>query len=300
MAYTLLDLAKRNLKDAEFGLLEEAAQLHPELSMGAARTIRGTGYDTYIRTAYGATAFRNANEGTAQVEDTYENRRYETYILNPPWSVDVAVADRSEDGAAALLADKAAGTLESAMQHLASQFYYGVSTDAKGFPGIKAVVNSSMTIDRTGTGAATTEIWAVKFGRQDVQWIYGVDGMLSMSDIETVTKEDDDGNEYQAYQQWLKAYPGLQVGSTYSVGVIKNITTAAKPTSTYIGQLITAFRNKRLVDPDVLLMTPTCLEWYREGLTATTTTGQEAPYPTSIFGVPVVLSHGISEAITAY
>ena len=90
---TLLDIAKRNLRDEITGIIEESFKLHPEVLAGQARTIKGTSYHTLVRTALGAVAFRNANEGSSRTDHTYENRLVETFIMDPIWFVDKAVAD---------------------------------------------------------------------------------------------------------------------------------------------------------------------------------------------------------------
>ena len=133
---TLLDIAKANGSDAAVGLIEEVQTYAPEVMLGAARTIKGLSYKTLIRTALPTTAFRNANEGVAASKSTWENRVIECFTLNPRWECDKAVADRYEDGAQAFIALEADGIMRAAMLTLGSQFYYGVSNDAKGFPGV--------------------------------------------------------------------------------------------------------------------------------------------------------------------
>ena len=82
---TLLDIAKANGSDGVVGLIDEATKAHPELTLVAARTIKGLNYKTLVRTANPTVGFRNANEGTAATKGTYENRLVETYNLNPRW-----------------------------------------------------------------------------------------------------------------------------------------------------------------------------------------------------------------------
>src|SRR5688500_291136 len=125
---TLLDIAIHNGSDQVAGLIEESIQVHPELEMGAARTIKGTQYKTLVRTALPTVNFRNANEGTAGTKSTYENRLVETFIMEPRFESDKAVADAYEDGAEAYIAMEAAAQLEAAMRTLGKQFYYGTGT----------------------------------------------------------------------------------------------------------------------------------------------------------------------------
>ena len=302
MATTLLDIAKRNLAasgadDGVVKMIDEAAKLHPEVMMGAARTVIGLGYDTLVRTALGSVAFRNANEGTARTEDTYVNRRYETYIMNPIWWVDKAVADRSEDGWQALLADMASGKMEAASQAMGSQFYYGVDNDAKGYPGLQAQVNSGQVVNLSGSGSTETTIYAVKWGPRYLRWILGADGKFEASDPELVTKQDGDGKDLKAYQAGLTFYPGLALENAYAVGAIKNIDSSHKCDDADVADLLEKMEENGIV-PDVLYMHPIAKSYIQIARTATTATGTPAPIPTESHGIPIMSTLSIKKTET--
>jgi hypothetical protein len=308
---TLLDIAIRNGSDAVVGLIDETTKAHPEISgmtavpgtgmyqipgVGASRTISGINYKTLIRTGIMASPFRDANEGTAVVKSTWENRLVETFILNPQFEADKAVADRSEDGWEAYLADEAMGIMEAAMQALAKQFYYGrVHANAKAFPGLLQMHDATnMVVDATGTtDDVATSVWAVKFGPRDVSWVYGNNGSLDMSDVTVERILDGSSNPYSAYRQELLAYPGLQVGSIRSVGRIKKLTTDANKglTDDLIAQLLAKFEVGLV--PDVLFMNRRSLQQLRSARTATNVTGAPAPFPTEAFGVPIAVTDAI-------
>src|SRR5690606_36023576 len=130
---TLLDIAKRRGNDALVGLIEEVIVAAPEVSgmtavpgqgwvqipnVGAARTIKGRLYQTLVRTALTEVGFRNANEGTTAVKSEYENRLVETFVLNPRWECDKAVADNAEDGPEAYIADEAIAIVKASIKTL--------------------------------------------------------------------------------------------------------------------------------------------------------------------------------------
>ncbi len=105
---TLLDMAKRNGRDRAVPLIQETSRLIPEISgtteegtklpgVGSVRTIKGINYSTLVRVTNPTVAFRDANEGVNSSVSQYINRLVETFILNPRWEADKAVADRSED-----------------------------------------------------------------------------------------------------------------------------------------------------------------------------------------------------------
>src|SRR4051812_19119504 len=136
----LLDIAKANGSDAVAGLIDETVKAHPELTLGAARTISGLNYKTLVRTSlFSGSTFRSANEGATVGKATYENRLVETFILNPRWESDKAVADMYEGGTSAYIAMEAESMVEKSMVDLCAQFYYGTNAtfgNAKGFPGL--------------------------------------------------------------------------------------------------------------------------------------------------------------------
>lgn len=310
---TLLDIAKCTGVDAVVGLIEEATIDYPEITgvnpwtgqrvgnMGAARTLPGLSYKTQVRTALPTVGFRNANEGSTPSKSTYENRLVETYILNPQWEADKAVADRHPDGWQAYLAIEGVGMSAAAFATLALQFYYGANTngDAKGHPGLIDSVLSSMVVDATGTGSATSSVWAVKFGPRDVQWVFGNDGSLDLSDVEKVRLQDSALKPYTGYRQEILAYPGLQVGSVYSVGRIKNLSTASGKTldDDMVLDLLNKFpASKR---PDVLLMSRRSRKQLQQSRTAVNATGAPAPMPTEVEGVPIVATDSILDTEVA-
>ena len=302
---TLLDIAKANGSDAVAGLIDEAAKAHPELTMGGARTIAGINYKTLVRTAVPTgSSFRNANEGTAAVKSTYENRLVETFIFNPLWKCDKAVADRYEDGAAAYVALEASGMMEAAMQDLSQQFYYGRNVtfgNAKGFPGLLTAYDATnMVVDAGGTTDNTaSSVWAVKFSPKDAIWVWGNGGQLAMDDVRTELALDAGGtNEYTAYIQELLAYPGLQVGNVQCVARIKKITADATKmlTDILIANLLGKFPAGKV--PDVLLMTRRSLHQLQASRTATNPTGAPAPFPQEAFGVPIAVTDAISNIET--
>lgn len=175
---TLLDIAKMNGTDAVVGLIDETTKAHPELRLGASRTITGFGYETLVRTGiYTGSTFRDANEGATTGKSAYANRKVETFILEPRFEADKAIADRHEDGPAAYLATEGTGIMEKAMVDLSTQFYYGRNTvvggSAKGYPGlIDSYDAANNFVDAGGTTPnAGSSVWLVKFGPKDVQWV---------------------------------------------------------------------------------------------------------------------------------
>jgi len=302
---TLLDIATRNAADLTIELLDEAMKTNPEVRMGPSRTIKGRQYRTLVRTTHPTIAFRNANEGTAVSQSVYENRLFETFILNPQWEADKAVAQSSEDGWEAYLADEADAIMAASLYHLGKCFYYGTDAthgDAKAFPGLlQAYDATNMVVDAGGTTANTgSSVWAVRWGPRDVQWVWGQDGALDLSEVDEVRLVDGSSNPYTAYRQELLAYPGLQVRGVKSIARIKKLTADSGKglTDARIFSLFSKFPAG--VMPDVLFMTRRSQEQLRASRTATNPTGSPAPTPGDVEGVPIVVTEALSdvEALT--
>ncbi len=326
---TLLDMAVRNGRDRAVPLIEETSRQMPEISglddqgnkikgVGTVRTIDGINYETLVRTSNPTVGFRNANEPAKLGVSTYENRLVSTYIMNPRWQVDKAVADRSEDGPDAYIADEAIAIMEASMQWLGAQFYYGrgaaaggtgAGNDPKGFPGLIDAVAPQFTLSAGGTpgGGATGwkggspicgSVWYVKFGPTDVSWIYGKNGTLSIPDkrVETIYIPDPNTGvlgPVTGYVQELDAYPGLQVGSIRSIFRIPFIT--AETGHTLTDALMYTAESMMYRRPDVCFMHPTLLEMLRESRTTFNPLGLTATKPTETGGgIPIAVTRSLN------
>lgn len=300
---TLLDVVKLNGADGVFGLLDEASKAVPEVRIGSARTIKGLNYKTLVRTAVPTVGFRNANEGTAVGQATFEQRLVECFLMNPPFEVDKAVADAYEDGWQAYLALEASAIMEGAMQALGTAFFYGTNATfgkSKAFPGLlQAYDATNMVVDAGGTTATTgSSAWLVKFGPQHVQWVLGEGGKTTVSDVSEVRLVDGSSNPYMGYHQDLYMRPGLQVGSKYSVCRIKKLTEDSGKglTDALIYSALAKFPSG--VRPDVMFMSRRSLHQLRNSRTATNATGAPAPIPTEVEGIPIEITDSISDVET--
>lgn len=300
---TLLDIVRLNGSDAAVGLIEEASRAVPEVTLGAARTIKGLNYKTLVRTAVPTVGFRQANQGTAVAASTFEQRLVECYLLNPQFEVDQAVADAYEDGWQSYLALEAGGIMEGSMQALGKAFFYGPDATfgkSNAFPGLlQAYDSTNMVVDAAGTTATTgSSAWLVKFGPQHVQWILGQGGSVNLSDVTKVRLTDGSSNPYTAYRQELYLRPGLQVGSLYSVCRIKKLTEDSGKglTDDLIYSALSKFPSG--IRPDVIYLSRRSLYQLRDSRTATNATGAPAPIPTEVAGIPLADTDSISNVET--
>lgn len=293
--FTLLDIAKAAGVEE---MIDETTKAHPELRLISARTIKGLNYKTLVRTGLPTIAFRNANEGTAASKSTHENRLVETFIMTPRWSADKAIADRHEDGPAALMSVEAAGQIEAAMQTVCKQFYYGTTSgvgDAKGHPGLVQMYDATNNVvDAGGTTANTgSSVWLIKHGPLDVQWVWGNNGELAPGDVDIRDVLDAGGNPYEAYVQTMNAYPGLALHSLRSAVRIKKLTEDSGKglTDDLLADAMALFEVG--IKPDLILMTRRSLKQLKKSRTATNPTGAPAPTPTDYEGTPIFATDAI-------
>jgi hypothetical protein len=307
-----LDIAKMNGSDVTVGLIDETIRAHPEMEQVPARTIIGLSYKTLVRTALPTVGFRKANTGATPGKSTYENRTVDTFIVTPRWTADRAIADAHEDGAEALLAIEGKGQMEAAMITMGSQFYYGAANDALGHPGLVNMYDSAnLTVDATGsTSNGTTSVWAVKFGPQYCQWVFGNNGNLKPSEIMIQQLNDPSGNQYTGYVQEVNIRPGLQLGSLLGVGRIKNISAQSGKTlnDTLLASLMGLF--KVGIRPDAIFMSRQSRTQLQQSRSVTLfgnsnqkVSGKEAtiaPTPTEYEGIPIYPTDSIlnTEAVS--
>jgi hypothetical protein len=308
---TLIDIAKKNGSDAVVGLIDETIKAHPELLLGEARTIKGLNYRTLVRVSgFNGSTFRGANEGATVGKATYENRLVDTFILNPRWECDKAVADGSEDGAESFITQEAEAMTEKSLVDLSGAFYYGTNTTygghAKAFPGLLDAVHTDNVVDAGGTTVDTgSSVWLIKFGPKHVQWVWGQGGELAMPDVRIETIYDANDLPLDGYVQSLLGRPGLQVGSVRSLVRIKKLTADSGKglTDSVIADALAKFEVG--VVPDLILMSRrsrTQLQKSRSvtifsgpGGKADSKTENVAPLPTEAHGIRIEVTDSLKD-----
>lgn len=307
MALTLLDIARLNGATDVVGLIEENLTVAPEWERFPARTIRGTSYPIVLRTGYPSVGFRAANEGVALSNSTYERKIAECYIIDAQMRIDKAVADADERGAPRVLALEASGATRQAMLEVGNQVYYGLSTDAKGFPGLTEIhtaLGNGIVLDAGGTTAGTgSSVWGLKFGEEGVMFVAGNSGDLRMGEWVTQQVTGSVASTYfTAYTNGMTGWIGMQIGSKYSIGRLKDATADS-------GKGVTDARLAELLSlypvgykPDVWAMNRRSAFQLQSSRSTTvsaigskTAGGQEvfAPMPTESNGIPILITDSI-------
>lgn len=310
---TMQDIAIATGNDALIPLIDETSKAHPEFSKIMNKPMKGRRYKTRVRTSLGRVtgSFRDANEGTAAIKHVYENREVETYIVNPNFSADVAVANSHEDGAAAYIATEREGIVEGEFQGLATQIYYGPSNggNAKGSPGfIDQYDATNMVVDAGGTTASTgSSAWLVRTGLPDVMIRWGENGQMDLTQPQIVQQVDpsDSTKTYPAYWSYMMAFFGLQVGARDALCRIKKLTADSGKgmTDALLAQALAKFPVGK--PPNVIFMSrrsrmqlqisrTTVLNGGGSG-NPTGAQGTVAPVPTEHAGIPIEVTDAITD-----
>ena len=297
---TLLDIKKLN-DGVGFDLVEENVLLCPELRIFPAEVISGAEMKLTVRTDLPTVGFRNLNEGMERSKSKYESRVFSCADISGQIAIDLGIYRRSLDPLRLQQAE-ASGFMEAAFRHVAKQFWYGTTNDAKGFPGIIAqmLADTAHEVDATGSSVKSS-VYFVRIARETCQFLFGNGTTIDLQpEWKEETVNDASGNPFQAMTNWLNGAVGARLANKNSVVRIKNIGTATGKTLTdaLMFQAYEKFTTALGAEPTHIFLTPRSREQLRASRTATTTNGQPAPLPTDWNGIPLVASSAISNAET--
>lgn len=242
MPLTLLDVAKRSGSDAVVGLIEEVLTVAPEFRTIPTRPIKGTSYRATFRTGLPGSGFRLPNEGVDPGSSKYEQRIVPCFFLDSQLQVDESITKADPADTGNILAQEAAGSVQNSFITIGKQVYDGISADAKGFGGFFANVDSSMVVDAGGTGAAVHTAWAIYEDQTNgVHFPLGNMGELALSPWARQQVRDANSKAFMAWVANFCGWLGLNLSTKYSIGCVKNITSAKPITDALGNQLVAKF-----------------------------------------------------------
>jgi hypothetical protein len=273
------------------------------------RQITGTNFYTVKRTGFPSVAFRSANQGVTPSKSTFARQLVECFILSSRVEVDKAVLQAQTSDEASLEILEANGVMKQAMVEIAQQIWYGVTTDAKGFPGVKAstAFGGATTLNSGGSNATVqSSLYAVRFGVQDVTLIAGKGVAFELSGFRDETIYDANSAALPGRVADLSGWVGLQIGNVNCVGRICNLgddgETGDKLTDTKISQLLqlfpvgyqpSAFFTNRRSVAQLQQSRTIVINSGPGGAKAGANLENIAPIPTSSFDIPLYTSDAI-------
>jgi len=281
-------------------IISDVVDQAPLVAMMAARTAAKNTLTYSKRTANPTTAFRAENDGLEYTDSTTVAVTATLKILDASFAVDVAVADAREDGWAAEVFDEGQSHLRQAFAEVEQQIFYGTGTggQASGFAGFNEQTNlddiaDAQTVNAAGTTATTaSSVYAVRFGPQDVELIWGQRGQLMMGDMSVVPIPGATGT-FPGYYTPITGLVGLKIGALASVVRIVNVTADATKTLTD-ALLSSAIFTMDGGSPDAFVMGRRSHQQLQASRTATNPTGAPAPFPSEAFGIPIIVSPQIN------
>ncbi len=294
----LLDVAKFNADDKVVDLIEENLTFAPEARLLPAKTIKGTSYNTLIRTAYPQPTFRAINEGTETKKSTYQNKRVEAFFLDGQLEMDEAAVMADDAGEQHSLSLEASGMMMGSLTKLGTQLWYGISGggDALGFPGAVEIVHSDLVSDGGGTTATTgSSIYGLKLGSQYVQFVFGLGQVFSLGEWRKQTMI----RSSKSLTCWLNSLSGY-------VGVHITADSGKTATDAMIGTWLSKYPVG--LKPDVLFMSRRTAMQLQTARSATSITNSSpkannggdvwAPEPVSSNGIPIVVTDSLLDTET--
>lgn len=293
---TLLDLKKIEAGIGYNLIAEAITARRPELSVIPADTLIGTSMELTVLAGLPTVAFRNLNEGVAKSKPRFETRTFQCAILDQQVQVDKRLADLAKDRGR-FLENQTMPVIEAALNHVSSQFYYGVTIDAKGFIGLIAQANSAATHVHDATGAsAKSSVWFLSLGREKLEWLWGNNETVTLDgEWKEETLYDANGNGFPGLSNWVKGRPGLRLANKNAAVRIKNLSTGAGKTLTDAMMFAALRLTMDLgVDPTVIVMNGRSADQLRASRTATNVTGAPAPLPRDFEGIPIHISTSIT------
>lgn len=315
----LLDLAKLNQHDKVVGLLEEVADLAPEVFAIPARTVRGTSYKISGRHTNPGVGFRQANDGWTPGKSSYFSRLVECKIFGGVINADKAVALADEDGPEMFRSREALGVANQAVLELGQQTIYGTATDANGFPGLKELHAqlsderdqlglAKIEVDATGSTAATgSSVYMINTGPQGVQYVFGGGNAFQMGEW-TEQQVTVNSKQLPCFVNDLTAWAGLQAASIHSVGRLFDLTADSNKTLT--DALLNTLWGKFPVGrkPNLILMSRRSNTQLQTSRTVVINSNGASragnnievvpPPPTDFMGIPIVTTDSILDTET--
>lgn len=234
---TLYTLAQRNESDAFTGLIEDVTTYSPEFYEIPAVARAGTTYRTLSRTALPTAQWRQANQALTGSSSQYAQRVHEMFFLDVPIIIDEMVYKGDDGVTGDLLYQEAQGGLQSAINLISSQTYYGQAGDgSNGFVGLRAQLlptGSGITAVTASAANNTTTAYGLWLNPQGVSYQVGKYGEIAFPSFKEqliTTGNLNNGINAAGYRAWytnISSFIGLGVGSINSVFGITGVSQAA-------------------------------------------------------------------------
>jgi len=299
----LVQLNDKNLADLNVSDLLDGAPLLNAINAQTASN--GTEHKYLKQTTASSAAFRDALDGATKTASADTLVTVTLKILDATFDTDIALADAYKSGRDAWLQLELLRSLKQTFAHVEKQMFYGAASpgDTKGFAGLRDnaqldAIADTMVSNAGGSNVATqTSCYLLRHGMDDCSMILGNEGQIVVEDEPTIIQKAGSGSGYYpALYVPVTGYLGFQIGSAYSAARIANIecndlTSTSAFDDEKIAAALSLFPASKM--PNVCVMNRNALQLLRRSRGAYSPTGAPAPFPTEVFGVPIVVTDGL-------
>jgi hypothetical protein len=284
--------------------LSEVLDSAPLTAALAARTTRSNTFTYNKKTANPSVGFRDVNDGAENTKSTNVLVTNTLKFLDLSFDIDEAAALVDDRGVDHIMGLEAIDHLQSGMAEIEEQVIYGTGNQASGFEGLanQSYLNNiadAQVVNAGGTTAGTgSSVWLIRTGEEDIQLIWGQQGVITIGDRQRVQKPGSSKGYYWALAHAIHGWCGVKLGTTYSAVRIANLTADSGKglTDALISQAMEKFPASR--GPTHIVMNRRSHGQLQRSRTATTPTGQPAPFPVDAFNVPIIVTDRISSTET--
>lgn len=308
--YSLAKLITINDENLSGGVTDELLEGAPLVAaLSAIAASNGTQhkylqYDTPMATI----GFRALNDGREHGSTSDTAVSIDCQILDASFTTDVQTARGYRFGVESFLERESRRALRTAFATLERQVINGTAgssfSDANGFEGMTdslAALSNEMVV---GAGGSTnlTSVYVIRSAdpMTTAAVVTGNDGNIQIDPSVVQRIAGSTTGWLGAYFTNISSYYAYQHASKYSVARLANVDSAsATPvvTDDALADVISLFPSDR--QPTMIAMNRTSLAQLRKSRTATNQTGAPAPYPTEVFGFPIVVTDQIANDETA-
>ena len=296
----LVQLNDKNLADLGMSDVLDGA---PLLKIMAAQTASNGTLHKYLKVTTNPTAaFRDALDGVAHTASADTLVTVALKILDASFDTDVALAQAYKGGTDAWLQVEQARKLRAAFAAAEKQVFYGTGADAKGFAGIidgslHDALADTMVVNAGGSNASTqTSCFLMRHATDGAAIIIGNNGLIKVEEPTIIQKAGTATGTFPAWYVAANGYLGFQIGGAYDVARIANIEcNDLTSTSAFDDDDVAAALSKFPADkmPNVCVMNRNALRLLRQSRSSYSPTGMPAPFPTEVFGIPIVVTDQI-------
>ncbi len=219
----LLDLITLQRNDLLTGLVEDNTVYAPEASSIPIVTRAGITYEIAQRTALPTAQFRLVNQGVAASKSAYKKQVKEMFPVDTQITVDEMIVKGDDRSTGDVLSHEMQGALQSTLNLIGSQTYYGASGDgSNGFVGVRAQLANTSSVGGTTNSTTAYALWLNNWG---CSYDVGKDGVIAVNPPVRQQVVAAGGGTIFAWVSNISFYIGLSIKSSQAAFGVTGITT---------------------------------------------------------------------------